>query len=142
MDSPNSAAEPEIRPATNLATAMARLAIKATMIVRRLWPSAVLCSDPCVALPPAGRLGRDPEPHTPVCYARPAKPDFQSQGRFRRRVVVNEQGPSLAIRGSLTSVSRGAMAFTQDVADKWHQANRLLLEQYKQWAAQKVEAGA
>jgi hypothetical protein len=28
------------------------------------------------------------------------------------------------------------------VADKWRQANRLLLEQYKQWAAQKAEAGA
>jgi hypothetical protein len=35
-----------------------------------------------------------------------------------------------------------AAAFTQDVADKWRQANRLLLEQYKQWAAQKAEAGA
>ena len=34
-----------------------------------------------------------------------------------------------------------AAAFTQDVADKWRQANRLLLEQYKQWAAQKAEAG-
>jgi hypothetical protein len=34
-----------------------------------------------------------------------------------------------------------AAAFTQDVAEKWRQANRLLLEQYKQWAAQKAEAG-
>src|SRR5215212_466077 len=44
MDSPKSAADPEIRPATSLATAMARLAIKAMRIVRLLWPSAVLCS--------------------------------------------------------------------------------------------------
>ena len=57
-------------------------------------------------------------------------------------MVANEQGPSLAIRGSLTSVSRGAMALTQDVTDKWRQANPLLLEEYKQWSAQKVEAGA
>jgi raffinose/stachyose/melibiose transport system substrate-binding protein len=35
-----------------------------------------------------------------------------------------------------------AAAFTQDVADKWRQANRLLLEQYKQWAAQKAAAAA
>jgi raffinose/stachyose/melibiose transport system substrate-binding protein len=35
-----------------------------------------------------------------------------------------------------------AAAFTQDVAGKWRQANRLLLEQYKQWAAQKAEAEA
>jgi raffinose/stachyose/melibiose transport system substrate-binding protein len=34
-----------------------------------------------------------------------------------------------------------AAAFTQDVADKWRQANRLLLERYKQWAAQKAAAG-
>ena len=33
-----------------------------------------------------------------------------------------------------------AAAFTQDVADKWRQANRLLLERYKQWAAQKAVA--
>jgi hypothetical protein len=45
------------------------------------------------------------------------------------------------ITGQITS-SEDAAAFTQDVADKWRQANRLLLEQYKQWAAQKAEAGA
>jgi multiple sugar transport system substrate-binding protein len=31
-----------------------------------------------------------------------------------------------------------AAAFTNDVADKWRQSNRLLLERYKQWAAQKA----
>jgi hypothetical protein len=45
------------------------------------------------------------------------------------------------ITGQIAS-SEDAAAFTQDVADKWRQANRLLLEQYKQWAAQKAEAGA
>lgn len=32
-------------------------------------------------------------------------------------------------------------AFTQDVAERWRLANRLLLEQYRLWAAQKAEAG-
>ncbi len=45
------------------------------------------------------------------------------------------------ITGQIASPA-DATAFTQDVADKWRQANRLLLEQYKQWAAQKAEAGA
>jgi raffinose/stachyose/melibiose transport system substrate-binding protein len=45
------------------------------------------------------------------------------------------------ITGQIAS-PEDAAAFTQDVADKWRQANRLLLEQYKQWAAQKAEAGA
>jgi raffinose/stachyose/melibiose transport system substrate-binding protein len=44
------------------------------------------------------------------------------------------------ITGQIAS-PEDAAAFTQDVADKWRQANRLLLEQYKQWAAQKAEAG-
>ena len=44
------------------------------------------------------------------------------------------------ITGEITTPEDGA-AFTQDVADKWRQANRLLLERYKQWAAQKAEAG-
>ena len=34
-----------------------------------------------------------------------------------------------------------AAAFTQSVADKWRQSNRLLLERYKQWAQQKAAAG-
>ena len=45
------------------------------------------------------------------------------------------------ITGQIAS-SEDAAAFTQDVAGKWRQANRLLLEQYKQWAAQKAEAEA
>jgi multiple sugar transport system substrate-binding protein len=45
------------------------------------------------------------------------------------------------ITGQIASPADAA-AFTQDVADKWRQANRLLLEQYKQWAAQKAEAEA
>ena len=45
------------------------------------------------------------------------------------------------ITGQIAS-PEDAAAFTQDVADKWRQANRLLLEQYKQWAAQKAEAGS
>ena len=44
------------------------------------------------------------------------------------------------ITGQIASPADAA-AFTQDVAEKWRQANRLLLEQYKQWAAQKAEAG-
>jgi raffinose/stachyose/melibiose transport system substrate-binding protein len=44
------------------------------------------------------------------------------------------------ITGQIATAEDGA-ALTQDVADKWRQANRLLLEQYKQWAAQKAEAG-
>jgi multiple sugar transport system substrate-binding protein len=44
------------------------------------------------------------------------------------------------ITGQVATPEDGA-AFTQDVADKWRQANRLLLEQYKQWGAQKAEAG-
>ncbi len=34
-----------------------------------------------------------------------------------------------------------AAAFTQSVAEKWRQSNRLLLERYKQWAQQKAAAG-
>ena len=45
------------------------------------------------------------------------------------------------ITGQITT-PEDAAAFTQDVADTWRQANRLLLEQYKLWAAQKAEAGA
>jgi multiple sugar transport system substrate-binding protein len=45
------------------------------------------------------------------------------------------------ITGQITT-AEDAAAFTQGVADKWRQANRLLLEQYKLWAAQKSEAGA
>ncbi len=45
------------------------------------------------------------------------------------------------ITGQMAS-PEDAAAFTQDVADKWRQANRLLLERYKQWAAEKVAAGA
>jgi multiple sugar transport system substrate-binding protein len=45
------------------------------------------------------------------------------------------------ITGQIASPADAA-AFTQDVADKWRQANRLLLEQYNQWAAQKAEAEA
>jgi raffinose/stachyose/melibiose transport system substrate-binding protein len=44
------------------------------------------------------------------------------------------------ITGQIASPADAA-AFTQDVAEKWRQANRLLLEQYNQWAAQKAEAG-
>ena len=44
------------------------------------------------------------------------------------------------IPGQITT-PEDAAAFTQDVADKWRQANRLLLERYKQWGAQKAEAG-
>jgi hypothetical protein len=44
------------------------------------------------------------------------------------------------ITGQITTVE-DATAFTQDVAEKWRQSNRLLLEQYKLWAAQKAEAG-
>jgi raffinose/stachyose/melibiose transport system substrate-binding protein len=44
------------------------------------------------------------------------------------------------ITGQIATPEDGA-ALTQDVADKWRQANRLLLEQYKQWAAQKAESG-
>jgi hypothetical protein len=44
------------------------------------------------------------------------------------------------ITGQIATPEDGA-AFTQDVADKWRQANRLLLEQYKLWGAQKAEAG-
>ncbi len=44
------------------------------------------------------------------------------------------------ITGQMDSPEQAA-AFTQDVADKWRQANRLLLERYKQWAAEKVAAG-
>ena len=40
------------------------------------------------------------------------------------------------ITGQIAS-PEDAAAFTQDVADKWRQANRLLLERYKQWAAEK-----
>jgi ABC-type glycerol-3-phosphate transport system substrate-binding protein len=39
------------------------------------------------------------------------------------------------------STPEDAAAFTQAAAEKWRQSNRLLLEQYKQWAAQKNEAG-
>ena len=45
------------------------------------------------------------------------------------------------ITGQMAS-AEDAAAFTQGVADKWRQSNRLLLERYKQWAAEKVEAGA
>jgi ABC-type glycerol-3-phosphate transport system substrate-binding protein len=45
------------------------------------------------------------------------------------------------VTGQITS-AEDAAAFTQAVAEKWRQGNRLLLEQYKQWAAQKAEAGA
>src|SRR5215212_11914808 len=103
MDSPNSAAEPEIRPATSLATAMARLAIKAMRIVRLLWPSAVLCSaarecrvrnggimahchtvesvqhDPRVALPPAGQAR--PRPGTAPLYDMPDQRNQISEAR-------------------------------------------------------------
>lgn len=44
------------------------------------------------------------------------------------------------ITGEITTPD-DAVAFTQASADKWRQANRLLLERYKQWAAQKAEAG-
>jgi raffinose/stachyose/melibiose transport system substrate-binding protein len=44
------------------------------------------------------------------------------------------------ITGQLSS-PEDAAAFTQDVAEKWRQSNRLLLERYKQWATQKSEAG-
>jgi len=37
--------------------------------------------------------------------------------------------------------SADAAAFAQGVAEKWRQSNRLLLERYKQWAAEKVAAG-
>ena len=45
------------------------------------------------------------------------------------------------ITGQITT-PEDAAAFTQDVAAKWRQANRLLLERYKQWAAQKSAAGS
>ena len=45
------------------------------------------------------------------------------------------------ITGQITT-PEDAAAFTQDVADKWRQANRLLLERYKQWAEQKSAADA
>ncbi len=40
------------------------------------------------------------------------------------------------ITGQLTTPEAAAQ-FTQDSAEKWRQANRLLLERYKQWAEQK-----
>ena len=45
------------------------------------------------------------------------------------------------ITGQIESPEEAA-AFTQDVADKWRQSNRLLLEQYKQWAAQNGRSGS
>jgi hypothetical protein len=45
------------------------------------------------------------------------------------------------ITGQMETPEDGA-AFTQDVADKWRQANRLLLERYKQWAAEKSAESA
>ena len=45
------------------------------------------------------------------------------------------------ITGQMATAEEGT-AFTQDVAETWRQANRLLLERYKQWAAEKVAAGA
>jgi len=44
------------------------------------------------------------------------------------------------ITGQITT-PEAAAAFTQASAEKWRSANRLLLERYKQWAAQKAEAG-
>ncbi|HEX5499296.1 MAG TPA: extracellular solute-binding protein, partial [Thermomicrobiales bacterium] len=45
------------------------------------------------------------------------------------------------VTGQIDSADDAA-AFTQSVADKWRQSNRLLLERYKQWAQQKAAAGA
>lgn len=45
------------------------------------------------------------------------------------------------ITGQMETAAEGA-DFTQAVADKWRQSNRLLMERYKQWAAEKVAAGA
>ncbi|MFN8593346.1 MAG: extracellular solute-binding protein [Thermomicrobiales bacterium] len=45
------------------------------------------------------------------------------------------------VTGQITT-PEDAAAFTQGVAEKWRQSNRLLLERYKQWAAQKAAAGA
>ncbi len=45
------------------------------------------------------------------------------------------------ISGQMES-SEAAAAFTPDVADTWPQANRPLLQRYKQRAAEKVAAGA
>ncbi len=44
------------------------------------------------------------------------------------------------ITGQITT-PEDAAKFTQDVAEKWRQSNRLLLERYKQWAAEKATAG-
>jgi raffinose/stachyose/melibiose transport system substrate-binding protein len=44
------------------------------------------------------------------------------------------------VTGQLTT-AEDATAFTQGVAEQWRQSNRLLLERYKQWAAEKAEAG-
>jgi multiple sugar transport system substrate-binding protein len=44
------------------------------------------------------------------------------------------------VTGQLTT-AEDAAAFTQGVAEQWRQSNRLLLERYKQWAAEKAEAG-
>ncbi len=44
------------------------------------------------------------------------------------------------ITGQITK-PEDAAAFAQASAEKWRSANRLLLERYKQWGAQKAEAG-
>jgi ABC-type glycerol-3-phosphate transport system substrate-binding protein len=44
------------------------------------------------------------------------------------------------VTGQIAS-AEDAAAFTQSVAEKWRQSNRLLLERYKQWAQQKAAAG-
>jgi len=44
------------------------------------------------------------------------------------------------VTGQMTS-PEDAAAFAQASAEQWRQANRLLLERYKQWAAEKVAAG-
>ncbi|MFL6111193.1 MAG: ABC transporter substrate-binding protein, partial [Catenulispora sp.] len=45
------------------------------------------------------------------------------------------------VTGQITT-PEDAAAFTQAAGEKWRQSNRLLLEQYKQWSAQKAVAGA
>jgi raffinose/stachyose/melibiose transport system substrate-binding protein len=44
------------------------------------------------------------------------------------------------VTGQMTTAEEGA-AFAQASAEQWRQANRLLLERYKQWAAEKIAAG-
>jgi len=74
-------------------------------------------------------------------------PVLQAQSRGRSLTIENNPdhgAPSIAQRltsGFLIAILKGRVAFAQDMAEQWQSANRLLLERYTQWAAQKAEAG-